>query len=119
MMAPPAVNLTPDAHGLVYVATSAIFRALISTEFIGCEADFTSAPLVEGYQPTGVRVESDGNLTWILGNLGHLPVVKLAAGGHYTALGWAISVADDGGIEATNTTTGKAFAIHPDRAEAL
>lgn len=118
-MTTPTVNLTPDARGLVYVATSAIFRALITSEFIGCEADFTGAPLVDGYQPTGVRVASDGNLTWIVGNLGHLPVVKLAAGGHYTALGWEITVADDGGIEAVNTATGKGFRIHSNHAEAL
>lgn len=118
-MAPLAVDLTPDERGLVYVATSAIFRALISTEFIGCEADFTGAPLVDGYQPTGVRVDSDGTLTWILGNLGHLPVVKLAAGGHYMALGWELTVDEDGGITVFNTTTGKAFVILPDRAEAL
>lgn len=117
-MAAPAVNLAPDAHGLVYVATAAIFRALISSEFIGAEADFTAAPRVDGYQPTGVRVDANGSMTWILGNLGHLPVVKLTAGS-YTALDWNITVGVDGGVHAHNITTGKAFIISGERVEAL
>ncbi|WP_396908325.1 hypothetical protein [Mycolicibacterium sp.] len=112
------INLTADSHGLVYIATSAIFRAMVTNDFVGCEADFTGAPPVDGYQPTGVRVEPDGNLTWILGNLGHLPVVTLAEG-NYTALDWAIAVDADGGLTLTNTKTRKAFSISAKHAEAL
>lgn len=111
-------RLKPDSHGLVYIATSAIFRAMITDDFVGCEADFTCAPPIDGYQPTGVRAGADGSLTWILGNLGHLPVVTLTEG-TYSAADWDIAVDAAGGLEITNTTSGKAFVIQPQRVDTL
>lgn len=110
--------LQPDSHGQVYISTTLIFRAMITAEFIGCEADFAYAPKIDGYQPTGVKVEADGTVTWILGNLGLLPVTQLTQG-TYSALGWTISVAGDGGLQILHSTTGRAFNIHPEGVEAL
>lgn len=110
-------NLTPDSRGQVYIATAMIFRAIVTPEFFGCEADFTCAPSEGGYQATGVRADADGTLTWIWGNLGHLPVVRLEAGDH-KALDWDIVVAASGGLHVTNTTTRKAFVIDADHVEA-
>jgi hypothetical protein len=109
-------TLKPDSYGQVYISTAVIIRALISADFLGCEADFTYAPTVDGYPATGVRAGADGSLTWIVGNLGHLRVVHLGQG-TYRALGWEIAVAADGGLRITNEASGKAFAIHPDRVE--
>ncbi|WP_441964523.1 hypothetical protein [Mycolicibacterium houstonense] len=112
-----STTLSPDSRGLVYISTATIFRAMVGAEFVGCEADFTCAPTEDGYQATGVRVDPDGTVTWIWGNLGHLPVVRLEAG-DYQAPDWDIVVAANGGLRVTNTTTGKAFVIDADHVEA-
>lgn len=110
--------LKPDLHGQVYISTSLIFRAMITAEFIGCEADFAYAPSVDGYPPTGVKIEADGTVTWILGNLGLLPVIRLSQGA-YSTLGWNISVTDDGGLQILHLAAGRAFNLHPEGLEAL
>lgn len=109
-------NLTPDSRSQVYIATAMIFRAMVTPEFVGCEADFTCAPSEDGYQATGVRADPDGTLTWIWGNLGHLPVVRLEAG-NYKTPDWDIMVTSDGGLRVTNATTGKTFVITADHVE--
>ncbi|SKQ84516.1 hypothetical protein [Mycobacteroides abscessus] len=108
--------LSPDSHGQVYISTATIFRAMVTPEFIGCEADFTCAPTEDGYRATGVRADRDGSLTWIWGNLGHLPVIKLEEG-VYNALDWDIVVVANGGLRVTNRATGKAFVVDAVRVE--
>lgn len=49
----------------------------------------------------------------MLGNLGNIPVVDLAPG-TYDALGWNITVTDDGNLRATSTGTGRSVAIATD-----
>lgn len=117
-MGDSSATLTPDSRGQVYISTDAIFRALITAQFIGAEADFTYATPLDGYQPTGVKVDADGSVTWVLGNLGQLQVIRLTEGA-YNALGWNITVAEDGGMQITRTETGKAFIIHPQCVEAF
>lgn len=108
--------LSPDSYGQVYISTASIFRAMVTNEFVGCEADFTCAPTEGGYQATGVRVGENGSLTWIWGNLGHLPVVRLEEG-VYNTPDWDIVVAANGGLRLTNTTTGRAFVVDADRVD--
>ena len=44
-------------------------------------------------------------MTWILGDLGNIPVLDLDATYNYTALGWTIA-ARDGALRIVNDTTG-------------
>ena len=61
----------------------------------GCEAPFTNSPPVDGTPANGVRVTADGQLKWVLGNLGDIPVVTIDYR-TYTAQGWTIVAAEDG-----------------------
>lgn len=114
----PSKFLSPDSHGQVYISTGTIFRAMVTREFVGCEADFTCAPTEGGYQATGVRADRDGSLTWIWGNLGHVPVVRLEEG-IYNTVDWDIVVAPNGGLRVTNRATDRAFVVEADRVETV
>lgn len=117
-MTTTARALSPDDSGQVYIATRAGLRGIVSAEFVGCQAQFTCSPAIDGYQANGVQAFADGTIDWILGDLGNIPVVELSEGS-YTALGWNLTVANDGALHVTNAGTGKAFSIHQDRVEAL
>ena len=117
-MTTTARALSPDDSGQVYIATRAGLRGIVSAEFVGCQAQFTCSPAIDGYQANGVQACADGTIDWILGDLGNIPVVELPEGS-YTALGWNLTVANDGALHVTNAGTGKAFSIHQDRVEAL
>ena len=117
-MTTTARALNPDAAGQVYISTAAGIRGIVSAEFVGCQAQFTCSPTIDGYQANGVQAFANGTVDWIVGDLGNIPVVELPEGS-YTALGWNLTVTNDGAVHATNAGTGKAFSIHQDRVEAL
>ena len=101
--APPKQTLAPQ-NGYVFIATkSGQTRCQISATNVGCEAQFSNAPQVDGAPANGVEVTADGQLRWILGNLGDIPAVTLDYS-TYSAQGWTI-VATEDGTRFTNDST--------------
>ena len=99
----PGVALPPQ-NGYVFIETkSGKTRCQISVTNVGCESDFTNAPAVDGVPATGVEVTADGQLRWIVGNLGDIPVVTIDYR-TYSAQGWTIAAAEDG-TRFTNDST--------------
>lgn len=109
---PPVAEALSPQNGYVFITTkSGQTRCQISTAEVDCEAPFTNAPVVDGEPANGVRVTTGGQLTWVLGNLGDIPVVPIEYR-TYTALGWTIAAGEDG-TRFTNdgTTRGMFVAI--------
>jgi hypothetical protein len=93
--APPRQTLAPQ-NGYVFIATkSGQTRCQISATTVGCEAQFSNAPQVDGSPANGVEVTADGKLRWILGNLGDIPAVTLDYS-TYSAQGWTIEATENG-----------------------
>jgi hypothetical protein len=78
-------------------------RCQISAGDVGCEAAFTSAPVIDGTQANGVQLTADGHMQWIVGNLGDIPVVTIDYR-TYEAVGWTV-VATEQGTRFTNDRT--------------
>jgi hypothetical protein len=98
------VQTLPPQNGYVFIATkSGKTRCQISATNVGCEAQFANAPQVDGSTASGVEVTADGQLRWILGNLGDIPVVTIDYR-TYSAQGWTI-VATEDGTRFTNDST--------------
>ncbi len=105
--APPrgAIALAPDSSGYVFIETkSGKTRCQISKREVGCEAEFTNSPIEDGEPADGVNVTADGQLHWLVGNLGDIPVVTLDYQ-TYRAQGWTID-ASSSGTRFTNDGTG-------------
>lgn len=93
---PPVAEALPPQNGYVFITTkSGQTRCQISATEVDCEAPFTKSPEVDGEPANGVRVTADGQLSWVLGNLGDIPVVPIDYR-TYTALGWTIAAGEDG-----------------------
>lgn len=102
---PPVAEALPPQNGYVFITTkSGQTRCQINATEVACEAPFTSSPVVDGAPANGVRVTADGQLKWVLGNLGDIPVVPIDYR-TYTAQGWTI-VAGEDGTKFTNDGTG-------------
>lgn len=111
-----AIPLPPDENGYVYIETkSGRTRCQISTEQVGCEAEFTNTPIKDGEHANGVSVSSDGTVQWVLGNLGDIPVVTIDYL-TYAAEGWRIK-ADIDGTRFTNDRTGHGMFVSIDNVE--
>jgi len=107
--APGAEELTPE-NGYVFVETkSGKTRCQLDTAEVGCEAQFTNAPALDGTKANGVRVTSSGELRWLVGNLGDIPVVTLEYK-TYSAVGWTIEASEEG-TRFTNDGTGHGMVI--------
>ncbi|MGY4654352.1 hypothetical protein ACVWWN_008148 [Mycobacterium sp. URHB0021] len=101
--APGSEELTP-ANGYVYIETkSGKTRCQLDESEVGCESQFTNSPTMDGMPANGVRLTADGTLSWIVGNLGDIPVVTLDYR-TYQAVGWTI-VAGEDGTRFTNDAT--------------
>jgi hypothetical protein len=115
--APPKQTLAPQ-NGYVFIATkSGKTRCQISPTNVGCEAQFTNAPQVDGSPANGVEVTADGQLKWILGNLGDIPVVTIDYS-TYSAEGWTI-VATEDGTRFTNDSTRHGMSVATQGAQAF
>ncbi|MBO0681327.1 hypothetical protein JRC04_28020 [Mycolicibacterium sp. S2-37] len=91
----PAEALAPQ-NGWVFIQTkSGKTRCQLSTDEVGCEAPFTSAPVIDGIPATGVRLTAAGDLEWVVGNLGDIPAITLDYR-VYSAVGWTIDAGEDG-----------------------
>ena len=117
--APGGGNTLPtDSSGYVYIETkSGKTRCQLNSETVGCESEFTNAPEIEGEPANGVSVDSNGNLEWVLGNLGNIPTVTLDYGS-YSATGWTIDANADG-TRFTNDASGHGMFISVEGAESF
>ncbi len=94
--APPPGEALPSQNGYVFIETkSGQTRCQISASNVGCEAQFTNPPTVNGSPANGVEVTAGGQLRWIVGNLGDIPVVTIDYR-TYAAEGWTIVATEDG-----------------------
>ena len=104
--------------GYVFIETkSGKTRCQIDADSVGCEAAFTNSPVIDGTQANGVRLTSDGQLKWILGNLGDIPVVTIDYK-TYSAQGWTI-VATELGTRFTNDRTGHGMSVSIEKVESF
>jgi hypothetical protein len=103
--APPSGEVLPPQNGYVFIETkSGKTRCQINEAEVGCESAFTNAPVVNGERANGIRLTADGQVEWIVGNLGDIPVQTLDYR-TYSAEGWTI-VAGEDGTRFTNDGTG-------------
>jgi hypothetical protein len=106
---PGGEALAPQ-DGFVFIQTkSGKTRCQLDAQEVGCEAAFTNAPEVDGTPANGVRLSADGELSWVVGNLGAIPAVTLDYQ-TYSAVGWTID-ADENGTRFTNDGTGRGMVI--------
>lgn len=118
--APPPSRqpLAPNAQGYVYIETkSGKTRCQISRTAVGCEAQFANPPLKDGVPANGVNVTADGNMRWVVGNLGDIPTVTLDYR-TYDAAGWTIA-ATEAGTRFTNDRTGHGMFVSIEHVEAF
>lgn len=91
-----AIPLPPNDNGYVFIETkSGKTRCQISSESVGCEAAFINSPIQDGTHTNGVNITAGGNVEWVLGNLGAIPVVVIDYL-TYDAQGWTIAAGIDG-----------------------
>ncbi|SEH50992.1 hypothetical protein SAMN04489835_0727 [Mycolicibacterium rutilum] len=107
--APGADVLTPE-NGYVFIETkSGRTRCQLTAAEVGCETQFVDPPDVAGLPATGVRLSADGELSWVVGNLGAIPAVTLDYR-TYRAEGWTIE-AGESGTRFTNDETGRGMVV--------
>lgn len=104
-----ATELEPE-NGYVFIETkSGKTRCQLSKQDVGCESDFTDAPVIDGEHANGIRLTPDGQIKWVVGNLGAIPVVTLDYR-KYSAVGWTIDASEDG-TRISNDGTGHGMTI--------
>jgi hypothetical protein len=115
---PSGQTLSPNAQGYVFIETkSGKTRCQISRTAVGCEAQFANSPVKDGVPANGVNVTSNGNLRWLVGNLGDIPTVTLDYR-TYEAVDWTIA-ATDSGTRFTNDRTGHGMFVSIERVESF
>jgi hypothetical protein len=92
-------------------------RCQISSEAVGCEAQFTHSPVQDGVPANGVNVSADGQMKWLVGNLGDIPAVTLDYQ-TYSAQGWTIA-ASSSGTRFSNDETGHGMFVSIESVEAF
>jgi hypothetical protein len=115
---PGATTLPPDESGYVFIETkSGLTRCQISEAEVDCESQFDNSIEVNGMPANGVSITADGSMTWVVGNLGNIPVVTLDYQA-YRALGWTIAAGADG-TRFTNDGTGHGMFVNTSGVEAF
>lgn len=115
---PGSQTLNPNEQGYVFIETkSGKTRCQISQSSVGCEAQFANPPVKDGIPANGVTVTPDGNLRWLVGNLGDPPVVILDYR-TYEAQGWTIE-AGAPGTRFTNERTGHGMFVSIEHVDAF
>ncbi len=114
---PPAAQvLPPDDSGYVFIETkSGQTRCQIDKQSVGCEAPFTNTPLQGGVRANGVNLSADGNVQWIVGNLGDIPAVTIDYRS-YSAVGWTVDATSEG-TRFTNQRTGRGMFVSIERVD--
>jgi hypothetical protein len=116
--APPAgaIPLPPDQNGYVFIETkSGQTRCQIDTGAVGCEAQFTNAPVQDGERANGVNITASGSVQWVVGNLGDIPTVTIDYR-TYDAEGWTIA-ASESGTRFTNKGTGHGMFVSVEKVD--
>lgn len=114
--APPPADVLAPENGYVFIQTkSGKTRCQLSSAEVGCESQFVDAPDVDGLPANGVRLSSDGQMQWVLGNLGAIPAVTLDYR-TYSAVGWTIQAGSDG-TRITNDRTHRGMVISVQRVQ--
>lgn len=111
---PATESLQPDDYGQVYISSPEGIRAIVTTADVCAQYDvFAESPVIDGGRANGVRITADGELTWIVGDLGNIPVIELDGSYDYTALGWTVTARNGSlhftsadGVSAAITTGG-------------
>jgi hypothetical protein len=108
----------PPENGYVFIETkSGKTRCQLSSQEVDCESAFTNSPVIDGIPANGVRLGVNGELTWLVGNLGDIPVVTLDYR-TYSAVGWTIDAGEDG-TRFTNNQTGHGMTVAVDGVQAF
>lgn len=95
-VAAPGAEVLPPENGYVFIETkSGKTRCQLSEEEVGCEAQFTNSPVMNGMHANGVRLTANGEVSWLVGNLGDIPAVTLDYR-TYAAVGWTIEAGEHG-----------------------
>lgn len=106
----PGGEVLRPQNGYVFIETkSGKTRCQLDPREVGCESSFVNAPEIEGMPANGVRLTPDGDISWVLGNLGAIPAVTLDYR-TYSAVGWTIDANVDG-TRFTNDSTGHGMVI--------
>jgi hypothetical protein len=92
-------------------------RCQINDDEVDCESTFTNSPVIAGTHANGVRLSASGELHWLVGNLGDIPVVTLDYR-TYHAVGWSID-ARENGTRFTNDRTGHGMVVAVDGVQAF
>jgi hypothetical protein len=117
-VAPPGVEVLPPENGYVFIETkSGKTRCQLNEEEVGCEAQFTNSPVLDGMHANGVRLTADGEVSWLVGNLGDIPAVTLDYR-TYSAVGWTIEAREDS-TRFTNDRTRHGMAVAVDGVQAF
>jgi hypothetical protein len=115
---PGAEVLPPTESGYVFIETkSGLTRCQINAESVGCEAPFTNTPMQDGIRANGVQITADGDMQFIVGNLGDIPAVTLDYR-TYEAIGWTID-ATEAGTRFTNQRTGHGMFVSIEKVESF
>jgi hypothetical protein len=116
--AAPGAEVLPPENGYVFIETkSGKTRCQLSTAEVGCEAQFTNSPVLDGTPANGVRLTANGEVSWLVGNLGDIPAVTLAYR-TYSAVGWTIEAREDG-TRFTNDRSGHGMTVAVDGVQAF
>src|SRR3984885_8766872 len=121
--APPSANppagaipLPPDNSGHVFIETkSGQTRCQIDSDSVGCEAQFTNAPMQDGERANGVNITASGSVEWVLGNLGdnYTGIIIYLT---YDAEAWRIA-ASESGARFTNEQTGPGMFVSVEKVD--
>jgi hypothetical protein len=116
--AAPGAEVLPPENGYVFIETkSGKTRCQLNEDEVGCEAQFTNSPVLDGGHANGVRLTANGELSWLVGNLGDIPVITLDYR-TYSAVGWSIDAGEEG-TRFTNDRTGHGMTVSIDGAQAF
>lgn len=113
---PPGAQELPTENGYSFFQTkSGRTRCQVSAAEVGCEAQFTAPPEVDGVPANGVRLTPDGQTRWLVGNLGDIPAVTLDYR-TYWAQGWTVEAREDG-TRITNDQTRHGMTVAVEKVE--
>ena len=98
------------ADGRVYIVTrSGKTRCRISTSEVDCQSPFIDAPLVYGQPANGITFTANGDLTYVVGDLGDIRATKMEYR-TYRVLSWTID-ATSSGTTFTHNGTGRSISV--------
>jgi hypothetical protein len=94
--APPGAEVLEPDNGYVFIETkSGKTRCQLSADDVGCESQFVNSPVIDGAPANGVHLTANGQIRWVVGNLGDIPAITLDYR-TYRALGWTIEASSAG-----------------------